>query len=269
VFDESGTKTSSSNQNANIEVSIDTEDKKQGTGSNKFVYAAGAGAGDVSTDSITSKDISKYNYLECWIKISGIGGATTAGNLKIHLDDATITTSTIAAGDVLETLSVPALEPDTCTYVRMELANPEKDTAIIAIALEHDANLADCQIRLDDIKVVQSDTALWEVLPRHLWRIQKGSRQLVLTDGGKSQAGYSMLKIEGGSKPSTLSADTDTCTVDSSYVINYATALAFGSTSGGAGTDPDQKREQFAFYLGLAEAAKQAWGFIVNGRVVE
>ena len=252
------------NVNSTIAASVDTEDKKQGTGSAKFVTTSADG-GDIAGDTFTSKDISKYNYLECWVK-STVG--TSAGNLKIHLHSAAITEG-IANSGSLEALEIPALTADTWTYVRMELANPEKDTAIIAIALEHDANLANCQIRLDDIKVVQSDTAVWEVLPRHVWKTQKGSRQIVLTDSGRLQAGYSMLKIEGGSKPSTLSADTDTCTVDSSYVINYATALAFGSTSGGAGTDPDQKREQLKLYLGLAEAAKQAWGFIVNGRVVE
>ncbi len=53
---------------SDITVSVDTQDKKQGTGSNKFVIASGASAGDIATDSITSKDISKYDYLECWIK---------------------------------------------------------------------------------------------------------------------------------------------------------------------------------------------------------
>ena len=53
---------------SDITVTVDTQDKKQGTGSNKFVIAAGASAGDIATDSFTSKDISKYDYLECWVK---------------------------------------------------------------------------------------------------------------------------------------------------------------------------------------------------------
>ena len=49
---------------SDITVTADTSIKKQGTASNKFVIAAGASAGDIATDSITSKDISKYDYLE-------------------------------------------------------------------------------------------------------------------------------------------------------------------------------------------------------------
>ena len=81
-------------------VSADTQDKKKGTASNKFVIAVGASAGDIATDSISSTNISKYDYLECWVKSTV---ATSAGNLKILLDDSASCASPI------ETLSVPAL----------------------------------------------------------------------------------------------------------------------------------------------------------------
>ena len=137
------------NVTSTIAASVDTQDKKQGTGSLKLVTTS-ADAGDIAGDTFTAKDISKYDYLECWIKSTV---ATSAGNLKIHLHSAAITEG-IANSGSLEALSVPALTADTWTYVRIALANPETDTAIIAIALEHDSNLDDCQIRLDDIKVV-------------------------------------------------------------------------------------------------------------------
>ena len=117
---------------SDITVTVDTEDKKRGTGSNKFVIAAGASAGDIATDSISSKDISKYDYLECWIKSTV---ATSAGNLKILLD------ASASCASPIETLEVPALTANTWTYVRMALANPETDTAIISIGLEYDADL--------------------------------------------------------------------------------------------------------------------------------
>ena len=245
---------------SDITVTVDTEDKKQGTGSNKFVIAAGASAGDIATDSITSKDISKYDYLEGWIKSTV---ATSAGNLKILLDDSASCASPI------ETLSVPALSADTWTYFRVALANPETDTAIISIGLEYDSDLGACQVRLDDLKVVQNDTAIWEIFPKHLWKIDRSSRDLILTDSGKFEAGYSMLKITGGDKPALLSADTSTSEVDDSYIIARATGLAFAATSGGANTDPDQKRQQAAFWLGLAEQAKRAFPLLITGRVVE
>ena len=245
---------------SDITVTVDTEDKKQGTGSNKFVIAAGASAGDIATDSITSKDISKYDYLEGWIKSTV---ATSAGNLKILLDDSASCASPI------ETLSVPALSADTWTYFRVALANPETDTAIISIGLEYDSDLGACQVRLDDLKVVQNDTAIWEIFPKHLWKIDRSSRDLVLTDSGKFEAGYSMLKIVGGDKPALLSAETTATEVDDSYIIARATGLAFAATSGGANTDPDQKRQQAAFWLGLAEQAKRAFPLLITGRVVE
>ncbi len=241
-------------------VSVDTQDKKKGTGSNKFVIAAGASAGDIATDSMASKDISKYDYLECWVKSTV---ATSAGNLKILLDDSASCASPI------ETLSVPALSADTWTYVRIALANPETDTAIISVGLEYDSDLGACTVWLDDIKVVQNDTAVWQIFPKHLWRVDRESRDLVLTEGGKFESGYALLKITGGDKPALLSAETDTSEIDDSYIIARATALALSAASGGAGTDPDSLRQQAAFWFSMAEQSKRAFPLLITGRVVE
>ena len=245
---------------SDITVTVDTEDKKRGTGSNKFVIAAGASAGDIATDSISSKDISKYDYLECWVKSTV---ATSAGNLKILLDDSASCASPI------ETLEVPALTANTWTYARMALANPETDTAIISIGLEYDSDLGACQVRLDDIKVVQNDTAEWTIFPKHLWRIDRNARDLILTDSGRLEAGYSLLKIQGGDKPALLTTETATSEIDDSYIIARATGLAFAAASGGPGTDPDQKRQQAAFWFGLAEQSKRAFPTMITGRWVE
>ena len=245
---------------SDITVTVDTEDKKRGTGSNKFVIAAGASAGDIATDSIASKDISKYDYLECWIKSTV---ATSAGNLKILLDDSASCASPI------ETLEVPALTANTWTYARMALANPEEDTAIISIGLEYDADLDACQVRLDDIKVVENDTADWVILPKHLWRIDRSARDLILSDSARLEVGYNLLKIQGGDKPALLSTETATSEIDDSYIIARATALAFAANSGGASTDPDQRRQQAAFWFGLAEQSKRAFPTMITGRWVE
>jgi len=245
---------------SDITVTVDTEDKKRGTGSNKFVIAAGASAGDIATDSIASKDISKYDYLECWIKSTV---ATSAGNLKILLDDSASCASPI------ETLEVPALTANTWTYARMALANPETDTAIISIGLEYDSDLGACQVRLDDIKVVENDTADWVILPKHLWRIDRSARDLILSDSARLEVGYNLLKIQGGDKPALLSTETATSEIDDSYIIARATALAFAANSGGASTDPDQRRQQAAFWFGLAEQSKRAFPTMITGRWVE
>ena len=245
---------------SDITVTVDTEDKKRGTGSNKFVIAGAATGGEIATDSITSKDISKYDYLECWVKSTV---ATSSGNLKILLDDSA------SCASPKETLDVPALAADTWTYVRMALSNPELNTAIISIGLEYDADLGACQVRLDDIKVVQNDTAEWTILPKHLWRIDRSARDLILSDSARLEVGYNLIKIQGGDKPALLTTETATSEIDDSYVIARATGLAFAATSGGPGTDPDQRRQQAAFWLGIAEQSKRAFPTMITGRWVE
>ena len=154
----------------------------------------------------------------------------------------------------------------------MKLSTPELDTAIISIGLEQQTDIgggAAYYVWLDDIKVVENDTAYWEIFPKHLWKIDRSARDLVLTDSGKFEAGYSMLKISGGDKPALLSAETTATEIDDSYIIARATGLAFASASGGQGTDPDQLRQQAAFWLGVAEQAKRSFPLLITGRAVE
>ena len=260
---QSGNTVWDSNLTGTIVASVDTQDKKQGTGSLKLVTTSADG-GDIAGETFTSKDISKYDYLECWIKSTV---ATSATNLKIHLHSAAITEG-IANSGSLEALSIPALTANTWTYVRIALANPETDTAIIAIALEHDANLADCQIRLDDISVVRNDTSDWVKVPRHLWRIDKESSDIVFDNYIDGLVSYSLLKIEGGDKPALLSGETDTTEIDDSYVIARATALAYSAASGGPNVDPDAKRQQAAFWFGMSQQSKQNFPILTNVRTV-
>ena len=260
---QSGNTVWDSNLTGTIVASVDTQDKKQGTGSLKLVTTSADG-GDIAGETFTSKDISKYDYLECWIKSTV---ATSDGNLKIHLHSAAITEG-IANSGSLEALSIPALTANTWTYVRIALANPETDTAIIAIALEHDANLADCQIRLDDISVVRNDTSEWVKIPRHLWRIDKESSDIVFDNYIDGLVSYSLLKIEGGDKPALLSGETDTTEIDDSYVIARATALAYSAASGGPNVDPDAKRQQAAFWFGMSQQSKQNFPILTNVRTV-
>ena len=241
---------------SDITVSLDTKNKKQGS-SNKFVIAAGASAGDIATDSITSLNISRYDYLEFWIKSTV---ATSAGNLKILLDD------TASCASPIETLSVPALSADTWAYTRIALANPETDTAIVSVGLEYDSDLGACTVWLDDIKAVANDTITWKDVPSQLWRVDKVAQDIVFTTDGVAFMGYNLLKIKGGDKPALLTSDSATCEIDDGYVINKATALSLSSMSGGPATDPDARRQQAAFYYGMSEQNKRAFPFLVNVR---
>ena len=247
-------------------VSVDTEDYKRGSAANKFVIAAGASAGDIATDSITSVNLAKYDYIEFWIKSTA---ATSSGNLKILLDDSASCASPI------ETLLVPALTADTWKYCRVALSNSHKDTAIISVGLEYDSDLGDCTIWLDDIKAVKNDTAVWEKLPRDTWRIDKeGTTQgastadLVLSDRGRALASYRLIKLVGGDKPAELSADSDTTEVPERFITAYATALAAQAGSVRQELDTDGMRTLSGFWHNKAAEARNAMPFLTNVRTV-
>jgi hypothetical protein len=241
-------------------VSLDTKDKKQGSQSCKFVIAAGASAGDIATDSITSKDISGYDYIEFWVKSTV---ATSAGNLKILLDDSASCASPI------ETLSVPALSADTWTFCRVALANPETDTAIISVGLEYDSDIGAVTVWLDDISVVKNDSADWIKLPRNLWRIDKEAKDIVFEDYAHGIARYNLLKIVGGDKPVLLTSDSATPEIDEQYIIAMSTGLALASVAGGPSTDPDAKNNKAGFWMRMAATARRAFPVQTNVRLVE
>jgi hypothetical protein len=240
--------------------SLDTQDRKLGGQSLKMVIAVGASAGDFVTDSITSKDFSKYDTVEMWVKSTV---ATSAGNLKLLLDD------TASCASPLETLEIPALSADTWTFVRMSLSNPETDTAIISVGLEYDSDLGACTVWIDDIKAVANDTAEWAVLPKHLWQIDKEARDLVLIRDGQDAIGYALMKLTGGDKPALLTDDSSTTEIDGNFIIAHATNLALISSSGGPATDPDAKRQLSAYWSAMAERARKTFPMLVNVRTVE
>tara|TARA_Y100000401_G_scaffold97612_1_gene85018 strand:- start:204 stop:1466 length:1263 start_codon:yes stop_codon:yes gene_type:complete len=252
VFDES--------VDSDFTVALDTKDKKQGTQSCKFTIAAGASAGDLATDSITSKDISGYDYVEFWVKSTV---ATSAGNLKVHLDD------TANCASPVESISIPALSADTWTFVRDKIDNPELCSAIISVGLEFDSDLGACTVWLDDISAVKNDSAQWVKMPRNLWRIDKEAKDIVLDDYAHGVARYNLLKLVGGDKPALLTSDSDTSEIDEQYIIARATALAFASASGGPQTDPDNKNNMAGFWMGLSSSARRAFPLLTNVRLVE
>ena len=245
---------------SDITVSLDTKDKRQGSQSCKFVIAAGASAGDIATDSITSKDISGYAYIEFWAKSTV---ATSASNLKILLDD------TASCASPLETLDVPALTADTWTFCRVALANPETDTAIISVGLEYDSDIGACTVWLDDISVVRNDTAIWRRLPKHLWSVDKEARDLILTSEGRGLVGSSLIKLVGGDDPALFTAESSATELDDFYVIARTTGLALASASGGPSTDPDSKRTHAGYWFGMAASRMRSWPPLKDIRRVE
>jgi hypothetical protein len=240
--------------------SLDTKDRKQGTQSLKMVIAVGASAGDFVTDSITSKDISGYDTIEMWVKSTV---ATSAGNLKLLLDDSA------SCASPLETLSIPALSADTWTFVRMSLANPETDTAIISVGLEYDSDIGAVTVWIDDIVAVANDTAEWTTLERRYWKIDKEARDLVLVRDGQCAVGYNLIKLTGGDKPALLTSDSDTTEISEEYIIAQSMTTALLSTSGGPATDPDSKRQLSSYWTQQAERSRRGFPMLVNVRSVD
>ena len=244
-------------------ITADTEDYKTGSASNKIVIAAGASAGDTASDTITSVNISKYDYIEFWIKSSV---ATSAGNLKIHLVD---------ADGIEESLDVPALTANVWKYCRVALVAPYDNTAITQVRFEYDSDLGACVVHLDDIKVVKNDTATWEKLARNTWRIDKegtlqgaSTADLVLSDRGRALASYRLIKLTGGDKPTELSSDSSTTEVPEDYIISYATALAAQAGSVRPDIDIDGMRNLAAFWFAKSEQARNNMPFLSNVRTV-
>ena len=198
---------------ADVTASLDSEDDREGSGSCKFVLAAGLGAGDIIASEATGTlDLSGMTHCEWWMKSSV---ATAAADLQLILS------STANAGTETELLSVPALVANIWTRVRVALANPYSDTAIVSAGLKHTVDLGAATVHTDRIEATEEDSEQWERVHWDDWRIDSDRGDLVFTD---FYVGHSMLKIIGVKLPTELTADTSSCDIDPEYIIDYATS---------------------------------------------
>lgn len=134
---------------ANVTVTADTTDKKKGSASVKFaVLDAVPAATILATEAITSKNLSSGTKLLLWVKSSV---NTLSGDLQLLLDDHASCVSPV------ETINLPALTANVWRRVRLVLANPNLDTAIISVGLKYVTDLGACNLWLDDIKEIFAD----------------------------------------------------------------------------------------------------------------
>ena len=238
-----------------VTASQDTKDKKRGAGSFKMVVATGASANDIlATQKITSKNIAGMDYVEFWIKSTAAFPAS--GDLQLLLDD------TANCASPVETLNIPALTADTWTFVRLPLANPELDTALISVGLKYVTDIGATTIFLNDIKAVLNSTAKYADIPKHLWGVDPSTRDLTLRPSVRASVGYSMLKLHGGDTPATLDADATVCEVDDWYVIARATSLAMRASP------REEVRKDAREWELLAQQAKVGHHLPQNARMV-
>jgi hypothetical protein len=239
---------------SNVTRTVDTEDYKRASGANKFTVAAGFTTGLLSSKAISSLNLSGYSHVEFWIKCSI---ATAAADLQLLLDDTALSVSAV------ETLSVPALVANTWTYVRVALANPRLDTAIISVGLNYTVDIGACAIWINDVKAVNEDTAYWVPQDMHNWHIDEEARDLVFTFAPQ----YRLIKIIGGDAPALFSADTDTSEVDDQFLIARATELTLLASGGGPSTDPDAHRPLASYWAEKADKALRSMPSL-TGRLV-
>jgi len=242
---------------SDVTASADTEDHRQGGTSLKLVVAGTVSNGDVlATENITSLNISKYDYVEFWIKCIT---ALASDDLRLLLDN------TASCASPLETLTVPAISADTWTHVRIALSVPEDDTAIISVGLEYNANGGANAIWLDDIRAVRDKSSRWEPIDNTTWRIDKEAREIIFWH----QPEYKLLQIVGYDKPAQLNADGTNCEIDPFFVIAKATALALASNSGGAQTDPDERRRLASWWEAQALLRERRFPMLQGVRTVD
>lgn len=210
LWDEQGTVGS-------VTSSLESEDRREGAASNKHVLAEGLGTGVIiASQDISSTDLSRYTHVEFWMKSTA---GTSAGALQLLLDN------TASCASPVETLNVPALTADTWTFVRVALANPELDTAIISVGLKHTTDIGAATVFIDGVRATEDNTGDWLSVHRNAWTVDKDARTFSLNyNNAPSGSSYALIKLLGVKKPTELSADATSCDVESEYIINKALA---------------------------------------------
>jgi len=248
---------------SNFTVTQDTEDLLFGRTSTKFVITSSVSAGDLASDGINSLDISQDTHIEFPIKVRD---AVAANDLILRLS------ATANGADTNKFISIPAITEDVDTWVRVAMTdnfNPSAATAIISVALEYNANHGDNIIWLGEVRSTNNDSNHWTPLPSYLWEIDKGTRDLVLTNNSEDITGYMLMKLVGGDNPALLTSDSTVTEVPESYITYRAAGLALGRPMRGESPETTRARmSQAGVYLGMAEQAKGKFPILKNARFV-
>jgi hypothetical protein len=211
---------------------LDSEFKREGSGSNKHVLAAGLAAGTIiASEAISSLDLSSMTHAEFWITSTV---ATTAGDLELLLDD------TAACASPVETLSVPALVADTPKFVRVALANPGLDTAIISVGLKHTNDIGAATVHIDGVRATTDDTGDWVTIHRNAWSVDKDARTFSIHKVNAPQGvDYALIKLLGVKKPTELDADATECDIEPEYIVYRSIAILLRSRGDRRGGNRD------------------------------
>lgn len=242
---------------ANFTITLDPENTVYGRRPVKFAITAGVSCGDIASDSLCSTDFSGFTHLEVGMMAST---AVATNDLAIRLDNTANNSSPI------ETLLVPALAARTDTWIRLALAKPECDTAIVSVALEYNANAGANNVWMTDIRVTHSDTEEWAKLHPREWSIDKQARDLLLTPGARNRISYKTIRLVGGNEPTFLCADSTVADVDNYFIAARTTELMLSALGSARTTSQEQDR---LYWRGEAQQARKAFIVTPNLRQVE
>jgi hypothetical protein len=233
---------------SSVTASADTQSYKAHSGSSLF-YLSGVSAGIVGYKDISSLNVSRYSTLEFWFKSSV---THAAGDLTIVLSSAS------AIGTAKETINIPAAVARTWTYMRVSLANPELDTAITSVGIKFVTGTSTRYVWLNDIKVVDSESATYARVWGGNYRIDRESRKIFLTEAARREIGYKLIRLVGYKLPSLLSSDSTTAELDPDLIAARATSKALFTLARGRTTDPDDNDRRAAYYEGIAAQAERS-----------
>ena len=233
---------------SSVTITADTEDHKANNSAIRM-YLSSVSAATVGYKDITAIDLRKYDTLEFWFKSSV---THAAGDLTIVLGEGS------ALGTPRETINIPAATARTWTYMRVDLANPELLSSIASVGLKFVTGTSTRYIWINDIKAVETESAVYNRLWSGAWRAEEETRKIFLTEAARKEVGYNLIRLVGMKKPDLLSSDSDTANMSPSLIIARATRNALISLARGNTTDPDDNDRRAAFFEGIAEQAEKA-----------
>jgi hypothetical protein len=233
---------------SSVTITADTEDNKAFSSSTRM-YLSGVSAATVGYKDVTSLDLRRYDTLEFWFKSSV---THAAGDLTIVLGEG----STLATPR--ETINIPAATARTWTYMRVSLVNPELLSAIVSVGLKFVTGTSTRYIWINDIKAVNTESAVFRRLWPGSYRIEREARKVFLKEDSRAEVGYSLIRLIGYKLPSLLTADSDTATLDPDLIAARATSRSLFSLARGRTTDPDDSDRRAAFFEGVAAQAERS-----------
>jgi hypothetical protein len=210
----------------------------------------------LTSQAITSTNLSGHDYCEFWIKADT---ATAAADLRLVLS------ASANGGAETDYVDVPALTARTWTFVRVALNNPENNTAIISVALEYNANAGTNTVWLNYVKVTTDNMGNWETLQRSQWDVDSEANEFRILSDGRRTLGSSLMNIIGYRLPALPSVDSSP--IELSPDLIKARVISHGkmSLTQGAKTERDNLRQDAEYWERQAATAEVGLPLIKAG----